>query len=110
MTTTYKDDDLVYVDPDTRKVVSLVDFTETGEPKQREMIKVAPKPKEAGKEEKEGKKPMRKRPMRKRFYPWGTYKTMKKIYRIEGKEKASETYKTLDQAISLAVEQPFWDE
>lgn len=101
MSSTFNDDDLVYVDPATRTVVSKVEFTKDGEPKQREM-----KPVE--KPLKEGEKPVKKR-VGKRYYPWGTYKTMKKIYRIEGKEKEAENYKTLDQAISLALEEPYWD-
>lgn len=102
MTDVYENDDLVYVDPDTRKVVGRVEFDKNDNPKQLEK-KFEPRP------VKPGEKPERKRPTRKRYYPWGTYRTMKKIYRIEGKEKESEDYKTLDQAISLAVEQPFWD-
>lgn len=102
MTNTYNDDDLVYVNPETRKVVSKVEFDKNGNPKQLEMI-IEPKP------SKDGEKPVRKKPSRKRYYPWGTYKTMKKIYRIEGKEKDTEDYKTLEQAISLAVEEPYWD-
>ena len=108
MTTTYKDDDLVYVDPKARKVVGIVEFDKNGNARQKEMV-FEPEPPKKGEEQKPAK-PVRKKPMRKRYYPWGTYKTMRKIYRIEGKEKDNENYKTLDQAISLAVEQPYWDE
>lgn len=104
MTTGYKDDDLVYVDPEKKAVVSLVEFDKDGNAKQLEM-----KFTEKANNGKEGEKPVKKRGGRKRYYPWGTYKTMKKIYRIEGKEKEAENYKTLDKALSLALEEPYWD-
>jgi len=45
-----------------------------------------------------------------RFYPWGTYKTMKKVFRIEGKVPEEGQYISLDQAIAKAMVVPFWDD
>ena len=101
MMAAYTDDDLVYVDPAKRTVVAKVTFDSNGKPEELEMVI----------EDKKGAEkdaPKKKKP-RKRYYPWGTYRTMKKQYRIEGKEKEIENYKKLDDAIKLAVEEPFWD-
>lgn len=101
MSSTYTDDDLVYVDPDTRSVVSLVEFDSQGQAKPKEMPE---KPKL-----KDGKEVAPRKRSRKRYYPWGTYRTMKKLYRIEGKQKDAESHKTFDEALNLAVQEAYWE-
>jgi hypothetical protein len=97
----YKDDDLVYVDPDTRTVIAKVEFGKNGNAKKFEV----PVPAEPEKEGKDGKP---RRRTNKSYYPWGSYRSMKKMYKIEGKQPKSEPNITLDEAIQKALEQPFW--
>lgn len=126
---TYQDDDLVYVDPDLRVVVGKVEFDEKGNAKKLERpsrdvetdddesdAKIEAKddkPAEAAKPEPKGRgrgrdrRPPRK--PRKRYYPWGTYKTMKKIYKIEGKVFEPERTTTLDDVMEKALQEPYWD-
>jgi hypothetical protein len=104
----YKDDDLVYVDPDTRTVVGMVEWNKNGNPKSMPVKEEAAAPEGTPATDKKGDKKERRRSGRK-YYPWGTYKSMKNIYRLEGKQKKTEPNKTLDQVIDIALEQPFWD-
>lgn len=127
-TPTYNDDDLVYVDPDAKAVVGKVEFKENGLPIPKEMpskfaepdAPTAPdtteadaKPEPAAKPAPGGRggKPDRRPPRkpRKRYYPWGTYKTMKKIYKIEGKIPEAERTRTLDDVMEKALQEPYWD-
>lgn len=112
---TYKDDDLVYVDPDTRTVVGMVEWSNNGRPKPLLMKKDEPAAipelkeadaKPAAAEKGKGRKPA---PRRLRYYPWGTYRSMKRVYKIEGKIMKEESNKTLDEVIEKALTQPFWD-
>lgn len=101
----YADDDLVYVDPEQRVVVGRVEWLANGKPKSLPMKKeeVA----EESPEEKPGKP--KRRVMRQRYYPWGTYRSMKRIYKLEGKQPKVESEKTLDEVIDKALREPFWD-
>ena len=72
----YNDEDLVYADPEKRVIVGKVEFGKNGNAKPLQMPEVIRPPKE-GDERRRGKP-------RKRFYPWGTYKTMRKLYKIDG--------------------------
>lgn len=101
---TYTDEDLVYIDPEKRKVIGKVEWSAAGDPKKLEMPG-----KEEVEEEEQPVKGRRPRKKRKRYYPWGTYKSMKRLYRVEGKEKEIENYRPLDDAIVLAVQEPYWD-
>ncbi|MFA6038974.1 MAG: hypothetical protein WCV62_03550 [Candidatus Peribacteraceae bacterium] len=94
--TAYKDEDLVYVDPDTRTVVGLLEWSRAGNPK--------PKLMPEGETEQK-----RKGPRRKRYYPWGTYKSMKRVYQLEGKLKKTEGNMPLDDAMQRAAKEAFWD-
>lgn len=116
----YKDDDLVYVDPDLRTVVGLVEFTVTGKPKslarptvsfnkEPEIMKGASEEGDAATAKPVAGKPIRRAPMRVRYYPWGTYRSMRKIYKLEGKQPREESPYTLDDVIEKALTQPFWD-
>lgn len=100
----YNEDDLVYVDPDARVVVGKVEWNAAGKAKSLPMkTEVA----EEEAEEKGGKEKRRVR--RQRFYPWGTYRSMKRIYKLEGKQPKFESQKTLDEVIEKALNEPFWD-
>lgn len=125
--TGYRDEDLVYVDPKERKVVGLVEFNKNGNPKplaMKDMTVEEPDDDEPAKEEPvtaavaapvKGKpggkdtKGRRPRVKRERFYPWGTYRSMKRIYKLEGKIMREENQKTLDDVMEKALKEPFWD-
>lgn len=104
----YLDDDLVYVDPETRTVVGKVELDKNGIPKQRKYV-APPEKVEAPKPLKEGEKPAKKRTFNRKFYPWGTYRSMKRVYKVEGKIKEPESNETLEQVLPKALESPFWD-
>lgn len=95
----YDPDTFVYVDPDKKSVVDVVEWDKDGNAKPKEWPFT---------EEQQAKF---KRKPRKRYYPWGSYKTMSKLYKLEGKvkDKDTEDYITLDTAISNLQEAPFWD-
>jgi hypothetical protein len=99
----YSDEDFVYVDPKTRQVVGLVEWTTNGTPIPLEMKLPEPEVDEEGEKRRKFRKP------RKRYYPWGQYRTMKKLYKIEGKQKDAESYIDLDEAMKKAVQEPYWD-
>ncbi len=101
----YKDDDLVYVDPQLRIVVARVEFLPNGKSK---MLPMQDKTVEVDVEE-DPKAKGKGRPRRQRYYPWGTYRSMKRIYKIEGKIPKQESDKTLDEVIEKAIKEPFWD-
>ena len=104
--TAYNNEDLVYVDPDTRTVVGKVEFNASGNPKPLAMNMPVKE------EDEEGEKPEKGKPKRKprqRYYPWGTYRSMKRVYKIEGKQHDVESQKTLDEVLEKALKEPFWD-
>ena len=96
----YKDDDLVYVDPETRSVIGMVEWGKNDKPKSKPYVaatpKTAPKP---------GEKP---KGFWRKFYPWGTYRSMKRIYKVEGKIKDAEPNKTLEEVLPKALHEAFW--
>ncbi len=100
----YIEEDLVYVDPDTRTVVGRVEWLPNGRPK---ALPMKMQERDDDEEEKgvKGKRP----PRRQRFYPWGTYRSMKRIYKLEGKQPKQESQKTLDDVMEKALREPFWD-
>lgn len=102
----YKDEDLVYVDPHLRTVVGRVEFLPNG--KSKPLAMKDPKEEVDVEEDPKAKGPAG-RPRRVRYYPWGTYRSMKRIYKIEGKQLKEENLKTLDEVIEKAVKEPFWD-
>lgn len=96
--TAYNDDDLVYVDPDEKKVIGLVEWTKEGNPKSY----AVPQNEEATDD-------LHKRKRRRRnYYPWGTYRSMKRIYHLEGKESdKKEGGKTLEDVLTRPLEETF---
>ncbi|MFH1670352.1 MAG: hypothetical protein ABIA92_02065 [Patescibacteria group bacterium] len=103
----YKDSDFVYVDPKSREVKGLVEWTKDGNAKpllmelKEKTIAQIP--------DKEDKKFKKIRKQIKQYYPWGSYRTMKKLYKLEGKEKESDKSQPLDDALGKALKEPFWD-
>lgn len=93
----YKDDDLVYVDPENKTVVGRLEWSRSGNPKS--LLMPAKE-----KEERRGGGPRRKR-----YYPFGTYRSMKRIYQLEGKPKKREGGLSLDEALQKALKEAFWD-
>lgn len=107
----YQDDDLVYVDPETRKVMSKVEWTKTEKPiskpyvpvvKKSTVVPVAPKAK-GSKEAKD-----ERRAYWRKFYPFGTYRSMKRVFKVEGKIKDPEPNKTLEEVLPKALSEAFW--
>ncbi len=104
----YSDSDLVYVDPETRTVVGRVEFTKADKPKSLAVVaKVVEEPVAAKDAVKDGKKRPRRAFFR-AYYPWGTYRSMKHVYKIDGKVKEPEPNLTLEEVLPKALEQVFW--
>lgn len=95
----YKDDDLVYVDPETRTVVGIVEWGTGDKPKSKPYV-AAP-----AKDAKPGDRP---KGFWRKFYPWGTYRSMKRIFKVEGKIKDAEPNKTLEEVLPRALAEAFW--
>ncbi len=97
---TYRNDELVYVDPDAKTVVGRVEWSKTGNPKS---MLVPKNPEPTAKDKDDGRKRWRKN------YPFGTYKSMKNAFKLEGKQKKGENTRTLEEILPIALEQAFWD-
>lgn len=109
---TYNDDDLVYVDPESRTVVGKVEWAPNDRPKSK-AYKPVPKPEapaEKAKDAKPGRKEKEKDFSWRKNYPWGTYKSMKKIYKLEGKIKEPEPNRTLEEVLPKALSQAYWND
>ncbi len=115
--TIYQDEDLVYVDPQAKTVVGLVQFDANGKPKKKTQPSAAADTSDADGEQenpaqaeaKKGKGRNRLRTPRTRYCPWGTYRSMKRIFKLEGKPQRAESNKTLDEVLERALREPFWD-
>lgn len=81
----YSDDDLVYVDPETKSVVGEVELNDEGVPKSLPY------------QQSTGKKSWRK------FYPLGTYRSMKKAFHLEGKKSEKDGDLAIDEALPLLL-------
>ncbi|MBP9750517.1 MAG: hypothetical protein KBC95_01580 [Candidatus Peribacteraceae bacterium] len=44
-----------------------------------------------------------------RYYPWGTYRSMKKIFKVAGKVPETRGQSTLDEVLPKALNEAFWD-
>ncbi len=95
----YKDSDLVYVDPETRTVVGIVEWDKNEKPKSKSYIAVV------AHDAKPGEKP---KGFWRKFYPFGTYRSMKRMYKVEGKIKDVEPNKTLEEVLPKALNEAFW--
>lgn len=103
---TYNDDDLVYVDPETRTVVGKVEWMKTEKPLSKAYVslKTLAAPSAANGKTTKGEK----RYYWRKFYPWGTYRSMKRIFKVEGKIKDPEPNKTLEEVLPKALNEAFW--
>ncbi|MDD5751318.1 MAG: hypothetical protein PHS73_02245 [Candidatus Peribacteraceae bacterium] len=97
--TTYADSDFVYYDPETRTVIGPVQWSAAGTPKPLER---PARPEGEG----EGR---RKFSRRKEYYPWGSYRSLKRLHNLEGKQKEAEHTQTLDEAMGRALQEAYWD-
>ena len=77
------DDDVVYVDPDTKTVIGKVEYGSDGKPISLKYDKKG-----------DGVQSWRK------FYPWGTYRSMKRTFRLEGKRAEEDEEGKFDDALS----------
>ncbi len=93
----YKDDDLVYVDPETKTVIGIVEWGKNDRP----LSKAAAAP--AATTDAKGR-----RTFHRKFYPWGTYRSMRRIYKLEGKMKEAEPNKQLEEVLPKALNEAFW--
>ncbi|MFA5799465.1 MAG: hypothetical protein WC840_00730 [Candidatus Peribacteraceae bacterium] len=96
----YRDDDLVYVDPETRTVIGRVEWTKNDRPK------ALPYRQPAGATE--GKKGAGRRPFVRKYFPWGTYRSMRRVYKLEGKVKEPESNRNLEEVLPKALNETFW--
>ena len=101
----YTDDDLVYVDPESRTVVGKVEWGKNERPKSLPYVPVQEK--ETSPSVKPGKKE-RGGGFHRKYYPWGTYRSMRRIYKLEGKVKDAEPNKTLEEILPKALKDAFW--
>lgn len=97
---TYKDTDLVYVDPDTRTVVGRVEWNKKEQP----VSKAYPKTTKG-----KGNKEDGERPSWRKHYPWGTYRSMRRLYKLQGKMRDPEPQKTLEEVMPRALNEAFWE-
>lgn len=97
----YVDDDLVYADPEKRVIIGKVEFGKNGNAKPLQMPDVV-RPVKEGEERRRGKP-------RKRFYPWGTYRSMRKLYKIDGGVVEADRQIPLDVAMEKSAKEPFWN-
>ena len=106
--TEFQPDDFVYVDPDARTAVGLVERDKDGNAVPRQWPRVQKESKDDA-DDKPKAKPFRK--PRVRYYPWGSYRTMSKLYKLQGKvkDKDTEDYIQLDVAINKLQEEPYWN-
>ena len=79
----YSDEDLVYVDPDAKTVIGKVEYSSDGMP-------ISLKYDKSG----EGAQKWRK------FFPWGSYRSMKRTFRLEGKRSEENANGSFEDALS----------
>lgn len=96
----YADSDFFYFDTDTRTVIGPVEWTKTGNVKP---LQKPSAPEEAGAGRRRRGQP------RKEYYIWGTYRSLKRLYNLEGKIKREESTQTLDEAMARSVQEAYWD-
>jgi hypothetical protein len=96
----YSDEDLVYVDPDRRMVVGRVEFGKNGNAKPLLMPETESP---ASREGRPARKP------RKRYYPWGTYRSMRKLYKIDGGVLEADRRIALEDAMDRCSKEAFWN-
>lgn len=97
----YADTDFVYYDPRTKTVIGPVQWTRDGNVLPLERPDADRDPEE---------RPQRRGKRRsKEYYIWGSYRSLKRLYNIEGKVRDAERTQTLDQAMERAQSEAYWD-
>ncbi|MBI3336477.1 hypothetical protein HYZ98_02840 [Candidatus Peregrinibacteria bacterium] len=92
MSQQYSDDDLVYIDPDAREVIKKVEWNAKENPQSLPYTK------------EEGSKGSHRR---RKFFPWGTYRSMKRIFHLEKKKEEEAPKKTLKDVFEKPLEETF---
>lgn len=110
---TYADQDLVYVYPQKKRVIGLVEWSKDGIPLKKLIEEDTPEEVAEALVLESTKKPD-VRPKKifknsKRYYPWCTYKTAKKVYSIEGKFIEELHYESFETVLNKALKQPYWE-
>lgn len=96
----HADGDFFYFDPEKKAIIGPVEWTKNGNVKP--LLKPA-RPEEGGGERRRYGKP------RKEYYIWGTYRSLKRLYNLEGKSREGESTQTLDEAMGRALREPYWN-
>jgi len=104
--TDYTDDSFVYVDPNARSVMGIVQWLPNG--------KAKPLPVPERTESAEGGKPGEKqrhfhRKPKQHYFPWCSYRTAKRVYRVAGKDRETEVTRPLEEALTKSLQEPYWD-
>ena len=93
----YADADFLYFDPDTRTVIGPVQWSRNGNARPLE------RPAKTGEEEKGRWR------RRKEYVLWGSYRSLKHLYHLEGKEADRERTQGLDEALQRSLTEAYWD-
>lgn len=96
--TEYKDTDFVYVDVPNKKVVGLVEWGKNGSPVKKEYTMTETS-------DDNGKRRTKKT---KRYYPWCSYLTAKRVYNVAGKYIEEGEYESFDAVFTKAIKQTYW--
>jgi len=100
----YADSDFLYFDTRTRTVIGPVQWTPLGN------VKPLERPLEPDRPQKEGAPPRRiHRSREKEYYIWGSYRSLKRLYNLEGKPKNVERTQTLDEAMARSSTEAYWE-
>jgi hypothetical protein len=95
----YNDQDLVYVDPDSKTVVGKVEWSKNERPKSMP-YKATGVTADAA---------TSRKPFFRKYFPFGTYRSMKKVFRLQGKTKDPEPNRTLDEVLPRALNEAYWE-
>ena len=95
----YNDTDFVYVDVPNKQIVGLVEWDKNGNAIKKQYV-VQETTDDAQKKGR-GKK-------LKRFYPWCSVKTAKKVYHVAGKFIEENNYDTFDNVFKKAIKETYW--
>jgi hypothetical protein len=91
----------VYVDPDTRTVLGRVEWNKKEQPISKPYPKTVTVKGKGGAQEE-------RRSWRKQ-YPWGTYRSMRRMFKLHGKTRDPEPQKTLEEVLPRALNEAFWE-
>lgn len=94
----YKETDFVYVDVPNKKIIGLVEWDKNGNAVKKEYVV-------AETADEDGKKRVRKS---KRFYPWCSVLTAKRVYNVAGKYIEENDYESFDEVFSKALKETYW--